>query len=188
MIVVVNFDFKIPDDAEVINSTSSSKNYGRHLSPFYLGPVKLYGNYSSINVENGWQYSKVYSEYIEDGNPTIEYFRWAEKGWNSKTAHRYPMGRDRVPEYCFWDGEKLSYIEARKNIYIPLYVNAVRNTSAFSILRDKYEYCLSNNKKLYIQAYDSYNVESPDYSKLLDNPNIKFGHGYVLAMILENKL
>jgi hypothetical protein len=185
MIHVVNFQFKAPDDALVINTTSRSSNWSRGLSPFFVGPVDLYNGFTAINVENGWQFSKVYPYYAdEDGNPSDRYFKWAEEGWNDTKAHRYPMGRDTVPPlYSWWDGEKLSYVEARKKIYIPLYSNAVRKTSAFEKLKELHD----AGETLYLQDFDAHNLVPGDfdYMTLVNNSNIKVGHAYVLAMMLE---
>ena len=136
---VISFKDPTPDGL-IINTTSRSKNWSRGLSPFFLGPLKLYDEYKSFNVENGWQYSKVYKIFVgEDGEPTKDYFDWAIKGWNKKWANRYPMGKGAVPEYSYWAGEKLGYIKARKKIYIPLYSRAVRYTSAYQKLREEYQ-------------------------------------------------
>lgn len=164
----------------VINVTTSSASYGRQLSPMLLGPVNLYNGHTSKNVENAWQYSKVYSEFVDIGkNPTDEYFAWRHQGWRKTWADRYPMGKNRQPLYSLWDGQKLGYIEARKQIYIPLYKQAVINTEAFSLLKEE--------KDLVIFDYDGY-----DYLKLgmtltdvLNCSSKKMGHGFVLAMILE---
>ena len=57
MIHVVRYDFKTPDGAIVVDTTSRSSNWSRGLSPFIIGPVKLYGDYESVNFENLWQYT-----------------------------------------------------------------------------------------------------------------------------------
>ena len=136
MIHVVNFQFTPPDGAAVINTTSRSSNWSKGLSPFFLGPVELYNGFVSKNVENAWQFSKLYGYYAdEDGNPSDRYFKWAQEGWNDSRAHRYPMGKGVFPLYSWWDGEELDYVSARKKIYIPLYSNAVKKTPAFEILK-----------------------------------------------------
>lgn len=52
MIYVITPNYKTPEGAVVINTTSRSNNWSVGLSPFLLGPVDLYGNYKSMNVEN----------------------------------------------------------------------------------------------------------------------------------------
>ena len=84
-----------PTDGLIVNTTSrSQEDWSRELSPFFLGPVKLYGWNTAKNVENAWQYSKVYDRHLDDFNrPSQEYFQWAKDGWAKETADRYPMGK-----------------------------------------------------------------------------------------------
>lgn len=63
-----DFDF---NGKQRFNVTSHSTTITKQLSPFFLGPCKLYGNYHSKTVENAWQYAKVYKQYAKDGNPTL---------------------------------------------------------------------------------------------------------------------
>lgn len=191
MIQVINQQFKTTDMMNIIDTTSRSTNWSRGLSPFYCGPVNLYGSYSAYNVENGWQYSKVYYNHVDaDDNPTADYFKWADAGWRSIKANRYPMGKGSKPLYSFWDGDKLGYIEARQRIYIPLYSEAVKKTYAFKKLKEIYYEMKSKSKLLYLLDFDSHNLppKTFEYKDLWNNPNIKMGHAYVLAMMLEGYL
>src|SRR5579871_6339802 len=98
MIKVVTPNFKTPEYSVVVNTTSRSSNWSSGLSPFFLGPVKLYGDYVSKNVENAWQYSKTYEYYLQDdGSVGDRYFKWAQEGWNKVRADRYPMGKGVKP-------------------------------------------------------------------------------------------
>jgi len=180
---VINFHFKPPQDVLVINTTSRSSNWSFGLSPFFCGPVDLYNGYVSKNIENAWQFSKCFEYYLDDGIPGERYFKWAQTGWNDHKAHRYPMGKGVIPLFSWWDGEKLDYISARKKIYIPLYSKAVKITSAFKKLKELYE----TNDEIYLLDFDAHNLVPGefDYDTLINNPNIKFGHSYVLAMLLE---
>lgn len=191
MINIINFNYKTPDDAVIINTTSRSNNWSSGLSPFFLGPVKLYGNYISKNVENAWQYSKVYEYYLQDdGTVGDRYFNWAQEGWNKVKADRYPMGKGVLPLFSYWDGDQLSYTEARKKIYIPLYSGIVRQSAAFTKLKEIYSDCLKNNQSLYLVDFDAHNLAAGtfNYWDLWNNPKIKVGHAYVLAMMLEGLL
>ncbi len=187
MIYVVRYNFKAPEDAVVINTTSRSFDWSKGLSPFFCGPIDLYNGYKSHNVENAWQYSKVYYNHIdEDDNPTADYFAWAQTGWNKIKADRYPMGKGVKPLFSYWNGEKLSYVEARKKIYIPLYAKAVKKTFAFKKLQEAYK----TNENIYLRDFDAHNLTPGtfNYWDLWNNPDIKVGHGYVLAMLLEGIL
>jgi hypothetical protein len=64
----------------------------RTLSPMYLGPCRLYGDFTAKKMENACQYSKVYPRHVgTDGNPNAEYFRWARQGWALPRGMRYPF-------------------------------------------------------------------------------------------------
>lgn len=170
--------------ADYINTTSRSTNWSRGLSPFFLGPVKLYGKYVARNVENGWQFSKVFLEHDADGAPSKEYFEWAEKGWRDNHAHRYPMGKGKLPLYSYWDGQKLDYVSARKKIYVPLYIAAVQKSDAFKTLLELYK----GTEELTLWDFDGYDhrklgMTLKDVANCADK---KMGHAFVLAMLLHN--
>ena len=196
----------VPDDGIVIDTTSRSKTWSRGLSPFFLGPVEIAAGIVSKNVENAWQFSKVYKQHI-DGEGKIkekEYLEWACKGWEDDYAHRYPMGRGAKPEFsvklaafgnCFLDGsgwtveeykpvKHLSYIDARKELYIPFYSKAVKESDAFKKLEDLF---FNERKDIYLIDFDGYNHKSLNmsYQDVIDNPDKKMGHAFVLGMLLE---
>ena len=168
-----------------IDTTSRSRNWSRGLSPFFLGPVELYDGYEAKNVENGWQFSKVYADHIENGEPTSSYWTWAEWGWMQNRAYRYPMGKGTKPTYSLWDGEKLGYVEARKKIYCSLYARAVEHTDAFKKLKEIY--AAAGDITLF--DFDSYDLcdLNTSYQELLNCPDKKMGHGFVLGMLLDNE-
>lgn len=187
MIYVIGPGHKTPDDALIINTTSRSDNWSRELSPFFLGPVDLYGVYKARNVENAWQFSKVYEYYTDDqGNPDERYFKWAQDGWNDTRAHRYPMGKGIKPLYSYWDGEKLSYLDARKKIYIPIYSVAVQQTYAFKKLKEMH----ADGADLYLWDFDGYNHKDlgMSYDDAINNANKSLGHAFVIGMLLEGLL
>lgn len=167
----------------VINTTSHSSGWTRGLSPFLAGPIKLYGNFSAHNVENAWQYSKVYKEHInQQGEPTENYWQWAKQGWEKIKADRYPMGKDRKPEYSYWDGKHFSYVEARKKIYAPLYIKAVVPSTAFKTLKKIYK----EKGRIYLWDFDGYDYLTMGKSlrDVINDPNKSTGHSFILAMLL----
>jgi hypothetical protein len=189
MIYVTGPNERLPAELQdkVLNTTSRSDNWGRGFSPFFLGPIQLYGNYVSKNMENAWQFAKVYEYYLEADDTIGErYFRWAQDGWNDQRAHRYPMGRDAKPLYSYWDGETLTYVEARKKIYIPLYAKYVQQTSAFAKLKKMHD----ENAEVYLWDFDGYNHKALGltYDQVINNPDRKMGHAFVIAMLLDGFL
>lgn len=172
----------------VINTTSSSKTWSRGLSPFLLGPVHLWGDYKARNVENAWQYSKVYPEHVGAlGLPDENWLKWAVEGWNSHTAVRYPMGKDAKPLYSYFHGKKLNYLEARRDIYLPLYLQALKNSEVLSRLEREH---FANDGCITLFDYDAYDYQDLGMTlqDVLNDPTKKMGHAFVLAMLLENKL
>jgi len=169
---------------DAIDTTSRSLGWSRGLSPFFVGPVALYGGHTALNVENAWQFSKVYPEHVgADGTPTEDYWEWAKAGWADKRAHRYPMGKGRVPKFSWWDGKALSYLEARRRIYFPLYAKAVSKTSAFHHLLNLY----LQLGEVTLWDFDGYDHRAlgMTYSDVLNNPERKMGHAFVLGHLLE---
>ena len=163
----------------------TSGGNAKEFSPFTLGPVPLYGGLVSKNMENAWQYSKLYPEQQGLGN----YYEWAKAGWLNDRAVRYPMGKGAKPLFSIWDGNALDYIEARKQIYIPLYSWAVRTYQfrAFMDLRREWQ---SNDHDFVIKDYDAYDHRGLGYSweDVINDPERKMGHGFVLAMMIEGRL
>lgn len=168
----------------MVNTTSRSTTWSKSLSPFFLGPVDLYDGKVSQNVENAWQFSKVYYNHVNSNeDPTEDYFKWAKRGWDDTYAHRYPMGKGSIPLYSYWDGKKLDYIQARKEIYIPVYAEAVKKSHAFSILQKM----TFEPVDLYLWDFDGYNHKALNltYDEVINDPKRKMGHGFVLAMLLD---
>ena len=182
-------DTIFPED-KVINTTSRSKTWSRGLSPFFLGPLKLYGDYISQNMEAAWQNSKVYiihCDETEEQNPTKDYFEWAKAGWDNPKAVRYPMGKGAVPMYSWWDGQKLTYTEAREKIYIPLY-RQIAKTKAFEYLKMEYNTrCIKNGEALYLWDFDGYDHKAigKSYYEVMTDPKMKMGHSFILGALLE---
>lgn len=200
-----------PSSWTMVNTTSRAKvtDFGRELSPMLLGPVELYDGLVSQTVEGAWQRSKAYKQHLDpDGSPSVRWWDWAKTGWDTtfaeylaidKATLRYPLGKDPVtgkgfrPEYMYWKGERLSYIQARKDVYIPLYQQAVLKTQAWDRLVELYEQ--SHEKGLGIKLFDFdgrnlYNLHpalprEQAYEAALNDPEHSFGHSMVLCAMLE---
>lgn len=185
---VCSYRYPAPKGAKVISTVSKAKlGWEQELSPFYLGPVSLYGEWKSLNMENGWQYSKVYHQHLQsNGWPTMSWWEWAKKGWDNPRAVRYPMGKGKKPVYSFWNGrERLGYVDARKRIYCPLYANAVVKTEGYRKLQER----LQNDKEIWLWDFDGYDYRQLDMTlkEVLNCDSRKMGHAFVLAMLLLGK-
>jgi hypothetical protein len=171
-------------DTVCVDTTSHSREVWSHgLSPFHLGPVPLYGGHKARVMENAWQFSKVYAQHLDaDGDPSEDYWAWAHAGWTNGRAQRYPMGKGAKPAYCFWNGAKLGYIDARLQVYFLLYRNAVVCSEAFSKLEDLYR----DAGEIALFDFDGYDHEKAGMS-LTDVMNFErrpMGHSVVLKILL----
>lgn len=168
----------------VVSTVSHGSGWQRDLSPFVLGPCELYDGLVSRNMENAWQFSKVYKEHLngKTGEPRKSYWAWAKESWADQKAHRYPMGKGRAPIYSYWDGEKLGYIDARKRIYGPLYIEAVQQTEGWKQLQKR----ARDATRLILLDYDAYDHRAlgMTLTDVLNNPERKMGHAFLLAMLL----
>lgn len=197
-LIVVSPRDNVTEGFTIINTTSQDKSgLGKKFSPFYLSNIELYEGQIAKNMENAWQFSKVYKEFADDnGNPSEEYFKWAKKGWNDSFAHRYANGKGNVPLYSFWktyDAEnntwqkhKLDYVTARKNIYFPLYAKAIINTPAFQELEQR----LQKGEKIALWDFDGYDhaAKGMTYEDVVNSSQYKCGHAFVLYGLLTKQL
>lgn len=217
-----------PDYTKVVVLMKSSPYW--ELSPYYLKDE------NGVIHENKHQFSKVYRQVPaskrtysrfdktviwehpaethidEDGNITEEYKKWREKGMKNKWAVRYPVGFNHRHkcEYALLDDltTKLDYVQARKQIYLPVYLELVKKQPKFVKLKNK----LLKGEKLLIIEVDGPHQESLDYYKekygveddFIENDTIQatkrnmeimlndtkhpFGHGYCLAIALATEL
>ncbi len=167
----------------VVSTVSKSKS---GLSPFLLGPCALYDGWIARNMENAWQYSKIYKDYYNPLGkcPMMEYFKWAMHGWDNPRAIRYPMGKGRKPIGSWWNGKMLDYVSARKTIYGPLYAEAVQKTEDWRRLKRLYKI----ESEITLLDYDAYDHRKLGMSltDVLNDPKHKMGHAFVLAMLLKN--
>ena len=196
-----------------------------------LSPYALKNDKDQI-MENVWQFSKVYKDVPkrtakysryddriiwqhpaevhmnEDGTLKPEYWAWREKGMAAEDAIRYPVGfyHRHNCQYALTEpgGEKLDYVQSRKAIYVPLYIDLVKKEEKFKKLKKMYE----DGENLLIIEVDGPHQESIQYYMdkygvkrdffvnstveaneesmkiLLNDEKHAFGHGYCLAMAL----
>lgn len=194
MIKVASYSSFLPPETLWIDTTSRSKNWSRGLSPFFLGPISWYDQsrdqtFESKNVENLWQFSKLYPEHQNaDGTPSEAYWDWAQKGWADSYAHRYPMGRGKIPNCAWWCGKALTYVEARKEIYIPYYSMAVKLSSAYQTLLEVVRQTNADGRDVYLRDFDGFDKTDMTWDEVINDPKRKMGHAFVLAMLLEQDL
>lgn len=197
-LIVIGPRDKVPEGYTVINTTSKdNSDLGKKFSPFLLNNIPIYDNKIAKNLENAWQFSKVYKEYVDDnGDPTDKYFIWANKGWSDTYAQRYPKGKGAIPLYSYWKtidkdtgkivSHKWGYIEARKKIYFPLYAKSIINTKAFKEVKNR----LDNGERIALWDFDGYDHKNRgmSYEDVVNSEKYKCGHAFVVYGLLTNKL
>ena len=154
----------------------------------------------ALKTSDGWEIRTTYTA-------------WRRKGMKCQYAVRYPVGYGNMHKCLFSlaEDEKgeiirkpLSYIEARKQIYVPEYQKLVVQKPQFAELQQK----LRNGTNLLIIEVDGPHQESLQYYKdkynvnddfierdtilatpenlkiMLEDPKHSYGHGYCLAAAL----
>lgn len=199
---------------------STGKKPYSDLSPFNLGPVvDKTTNLKSENFENFWQFQKVYQKvvkvnqkksiqgkkvtiwqhpeelHVKDSNPNENWVQWRDKGFQNKFPIRRPNGtrKNGLPLYSYYNGKKLSYIEARKIIYIPFYKELARETQVYKdilqMLRDGKNIMLIDLDGPNVKEYpNGREVDLELLKKLEQDEKIIYGHGYVCASALLEDL
>lgn len=186
------------------------------FSKYYLVVPKSLQRYSRYNKRVIWDHPA--EIHHDDYNPNEAYLDWRKKGMNNNEAVRYPVGyKYRSRCVCAYKElengpdleHPLNYITSRKEIYLPIYREAVEKTEMFLKLKKR----LENGENLLIIEVDGPHEESMDYYKekydvgddfiqgntisatpenmelLLNDEKHNFGHGYCLAMaLLDMKL
>ncbi len=199
------------------------KNENGHIIENVYQFSKLYNKvnyslqrYSRYDSRIIWRYPE--STFIENKLILPNYWQWRNKGMESRYPIRYPVNyNDRsncigaIKTFDTYDEPKnlndfeiLDYVESRKQIYIPMYINSVKKERKYRLLQSK----LNQGINLLICEIDvsyqesleyykeTYNVSDDfikDWTMEANEENIKlmlndikhpFGHGYCLAMAL----
>jgi len=166
-----------------------------------LGPYVMVTK-DNVIFENYYQFSKLYkyvpyskqtysrydsrviwehpSEVHVDskGNPTEEYWKWRQKGFECKDPVRYPVGmQHRNKCLCsLWEKDpeeeekekvfyELDYIDSRKFIYLSKYVKLVSYLPSFQKLKKMLEKGKNLLKNILIIEVDGPHEESLEYYK-----------------------
>ncbi|KAL9647411.1 hypothetical protein ABK040_006774 [Willaertia magna] len=173
-----------------INCCSSARGIFKGLSPMLLGPLtyeyESEGTFKITNLENMWQFSKVFpgEEDEKTGQPNTDFFKRRKEGWKDKKPHRH-VKKGVKPLYAWWKGEKLSYFEARKNIYCKYYAMKIVETEAYKKLVEM----LKDGYNIQILGYDGYDYlkEGKTLKDCFSDPR-PFGHELVLCCLLTGHL
>ncbi|CAF0722364.1 unnamed protein product [Didymodactylos carnosus] len=127
---------------------------------------------------------------------TNAYWNWREKGMNNKYFVRWPTGGKNMEEIQFAfrsedvqphttiipNDYRLSYIESRKKIYLPVYTSLVKKHPKFQELVNYHR----SGENLLIIEVDGPHEESLPYYKNKYDVNDTFIENHTMLMTLEN--
>lgn len=191
------------------------------FSKIYYKVPKSIQRYSRYNSKIIWGWKD--DTFVNKNDKILpSYWNWRNRGMYANDPIRYPVGHNgrhgcigaiKLDENILHsrdvnlrDYQLLDYIESRKQIYVPIYNQAVKKERKYNILKQK----LDNNINLLICEVDVAYSESLDYYKftygvgdnfiendtmLINKENLElmlndnrhpFGHGYCLAASLLN--
>ena len=226
-------------DYDVIDVTSHNPDpvFRSEISPMFIGPVVTPDGVTCNVFELLWQCSKVYPCHVgPDGEPTGDYFVWRSARFaepkpslnDKKEVRRIRHINDELSvkhkdtRYSLWYNKNtgkydhLSYVEARKKIYIPEYARLVTKTETFRKLKER----VDSGEKLAFMDYDAFNLYSTsvketmfekylkacqkektvpsrtrdDYMSLntvkdvISCPFLSVGHGFILKLLLQEDI
>ena len=168
------------EDRVIIDLTSRNpdNNFARQVSPFYVGPVTGTDGAHTDTLEVFWQVAKVFPHHDNGGKPNGDYFTYREKMYSMhpteipKTLRRHPYrefgySADDMLYWPLWNKEKeeyepLSYVAARKRVYVPTYAKLVANTPALNYLKQ----LLKEGKKIALLDFDGFNYYNEETMKV----------------------
>ena len=169
---------------KILNVTSAQatdKPERTELSPMsaVIGKYKGY-----FCFENYWQAGK-----IIEGIDRQTQLKW----WKSQKSgkRRYPNSKGKRILYSEFDGIQRDYITSRKEIYVPLYYDLVKQKHVLAKWRkilEQYDIIVydfdgprnDNNEPITLE------VTTEMLQEKINDPLHPFGHGYVVAGILAN--
>lgn len=169
------------------------------LSPKSMGPVKheMLGLPPAKNLENYWQFSKVFScEVDEDVDPTEEFRKRRIDGFNDPDPHRHKFDKKKmneiakeqdnknVPLYSVFSDKngiekRYTYIEGRW-FYCSVYEQFATKDKNFLKLKE----WLDQGYNLQIVGYDANDVGDRDLDEVYLDGSKPFGHERVLYSML----
>jgi hypothetical protein len=159
-------------DAELIDVTSKAIFPWCKFSPFYPHgniPIPNSTDAFSKSVEGIWQGLKVFSSHGIDvnsfNNDTMHNIKRTVKTYGSPLGHQYGIN----------SSETLTYVEARKKIFIPSYLYVLKNylKEEVNLLKE-----IVKLKKLVLLDYET-NCD-------IENTKKPLSHAFIIKLYIEN--
>jgi len=166
----------------------ASKVYSFHLNSGKFDPKGKKNNY--------WKDGNKVIDHTKSDEWIIEWKKWSEfcRFSGEGLRRRCKLTKDKncinpnIPLFSYYRGEKLSYVESRKKMYIPWYADLVVKTRAFKYLKEKF-----TKTSLIILDPDGQprdqkilEINEKTMREKINDKKFIFGHAYVIACILLN--
>jgi len=147
-----------------------------------LGPVEKDGVECKL-MENLWQFSKVFPSEVDakTGDPLPKFFERRKVMFAASKGKRHKM-KGQKPAYSYWQGHRWSYLEARRELYLPVYVEYVQKTDGWRQLLTLHK----RGVNLLILGYDG--RAYTDLDAEFANGAASFGHELILCAMLQGKI
>lgn len=139
----------------------------------------------SVTVENAWQFLKIWPD--EPGWREDD----AREAFQSTCAMRYPRGKGARAVAHHWglDGSRLSYIEARKRIYVPCYLEMLLKPDRAELIGRLHD--LASSRAVYIWDPDSYDLRRFGMSDIVQTvacAQRPFAHAFLAALAVQGRV
>lgn len=190
------------DGFKNVNVHSTGRGVFVQLFPAKLGPINvksLVGASVRVhNIENLWQFSKVYESDIDHDTeePSADWVARRDKGWADPQGYLSVMKKEDViggkgddddtpvikPRFFMWGNTQLSFLKARRSIFCRAYASLVVKTEGYRKLVAMIQKGI-NIQILSDTGYD-YAGQGRTLYQCLNDPNQVFGHEFVLAGLL----
>lgn len=128
-------------------------------------------------------------KWIEEWKKWSEFCRFSGEGLRRrcKIETKDKCINPNIPLFSYYRGKRLSYVEARKQMYIPWYADLVIKTRSFKYLKNRFDKGIS----LIIldpdgQARDTkiLKLNKENMSLKINDSKFVFGHGFVLGCVI----
>jgi hypothetical protein len=186
-----------------IDVTSGSGNkigdhFAKEFSPMKLGPVTDENGLTALIFENYWQFSKMWpkADHFKSDTgcePTSKWYAFREKGFKLNKGKRRPLPVKTYgyPTCSIYNDKVYDYISSRKEIYVPIYRDLIKDLPVMDELRK----LLASGQNIMIidgdgppkdQYPNGMEINQSNWDQMINDPKYPFGHGYVVAGLLAN--
>lgn len=127
-------------------------------------------------------------------NPSPAWFKFRAKGFASTKGKRRPLPLKKygVPTASYYNDRPMGYVESRKLEYVPKYSALIKDLPVMDAL----ERLIKSGQSVMLidgdgpprdQYPNGMEMTEDNWTRMLDDPQARFGHGYVVARDLAKR-